>query len=100
MRKLIISIWKNLENVMAKAMADPNFNIANTMTKEQIQQIKSQQRKTHAGSKDNSGGATAGGVTEGGATEGHQYDAEYEEDHHEEESYEGALFQDPGREDY
>jgi len=93
MRKLIISIWKNLENVMAKAMADPNFNIANAMTKEQIQQIKSQQRKTQANSNDNSGGSTAaGGVAANGAAEGH-----HEEDHHHhEEEDPGVAPDDPG----
>jgi hypothetical protein len=92
MRKLIISIWKNLENVMATAMADPNFNIANTMTKEQIQQIKTQQRKTQANSNDNSGGSTAaGGVAADGAAEGH-----HEEDHHHEEEDPGVAADDPG----
>ena len=67
MRILIISIWKNLENVMAKAMADPNFDIANAMTKKQIQQIKLQ-----AGSIDNSGGSAGG------------HDHHHEEGHHEE----------------
>ena len=64
---------------LVKIIDDPNINKAMAMPAEQLKQIKSQQRKTHAGSKDNSGGSTAGG-----ATEGHQYDAEYEEDHHEE----------------
>ena len=67
MRILIISIWKNLENVMAKAMADPNFDIANAMTKKQIQQIQLQ-----AGSIDNSGGSAGG------------HDHHHEEGHHEE----------------
>ena len=67
MRILIISIWKNLENVMAKAMADPNFDIANAMTKKQIQQILFQ-----AGSIDNSG-ESAGG-----------HDRHHEDGHHEE----------------
>ena len=67
MRILIISIWKNLENVMAKAMADPNFDIANAMTKKQIQQIQLQ-----AGSIDNSGGSAGGN------------DHHHDEGHHEE----------------
>ena len=92
MRKLIISIWKNLENVIATAMADPNFNIANTMTKEQIQQIKTQQRKTQANSNDNSGGSTAGGVAADGAAEGHHEEGH----HHHEEENPGVAPGDPG----
>ena len=67
MRILIISIWKNLENVMAKAMADPNFDIANAMTKKQIQQIQLQ-----AGSIANSDRSAGGN------------DHHHEEGHHEE----------------
>ena len=77
MRKLIVPHWKSLEDVVAKVMGDPNFNIASFMTKEQIEQIKIIQRKTQAGSKDNSGGSTAGGAFTNGAAAGGSV-----EDHH------------------
>lgn len=40
---------------LVKIIDDPNINKAMAMPAEQLKQIKSQQRKTHAGSKDNSG---------------------------------------------
>ena len=78
----IIKLGTSIYKEIAKTINDPNIKKSMAMPAEQLKQIKSQQRKTHAGSKDNSGGSTAGG-----ATEGHQYDAEYEEDHHHEEGH-------------
>ena len=60
--------------MIIKAMAMPT---------EQLKQIKSQQRKTQAGSKDNSGGSTSGGSAEG-------------HDHHHEEEGPGPAPGDPG----
>ncbi|MDA9088776.1 hypothetical protein N9K24_03480 [Amylibacter sp.] len=87
--KLGISSYEEI----AKTINDPNINKAMAMPAEQLKQIKSQQRKTQAGSKDNSGGSTAaGGVAADGAAEGH-----HEEDHHHhEEEDPGVAPDDPG----
>ena len=77
MRKLIVPHWKSLEDVVAKVMGDPNFNIASFMTKEQIEQIKTIQRQIRKSSQKNKG---SGQESSGGSAA-----SAPAEDHHEEE---------------
>ena len=88
MRKLIVPHWKSLEDVVAKVMGDPNFNIASFMTKEQIEQIKTIQRQIRKSSQKNkgsgqesSGGSAASAPAEVHHEQGHHH---HEEVHHEE----------------
>ena len=88
MRKLIVPHWKSLEDVVAKVMGDPNFNIASFMTKEQIKQIKIIQmqirkssQKNKGSGQESSGGSAASAPAEDHHEEGHHH---HEEAHHEE----------------
>ena len=83
-REMLGLASKSYEDLV-KIIDDPNINKAIKMTAEQLKQIEAQQRKTQAGSKDNSGGSTAGGVAadgaaEGGSVEGHDHDHDHEEE--------------------
>ena len=76
MRKLIVPHWKSLEDVVAKVMGDPNFNIASFMTKEQIEQIKIIQMQIRKSSQKNKG---SGQESSGGTSDGHDHDHEEED---------------------
>ena len=76
MRKLIVPHWKSLEDVVAKVMGDPNFNIASSMTKEQIEQIKIIQMQIRKSSQKNKG---SGQESSGGTSDGHDHDHEEED---------------------
>ena len=82
MRKLIVPHWKSLEDVVAKVMGDPNFNIASFMTKEQIEQIKIIQMQIRKSSQKNKG---SGQESSGGSAA-----SAPAEDHHEEEDWRTA----------
>ena len=81
MRKLIVPHWKSLEDVVAKVMGDPNFNIASFMTKEQIEQIKIIQMQIRKSSQKNKG---SGQESSGGSAASAPAEAHHEEAHHEE----------------
>ena len=59
-RSDIIKIGIICYNEMAMTINDPNIKKAMEMTAEQLKQIEAQQKKTQAGSKDNSGGTSDG----------------------------------------
>ena len=85
MRKLIVPHWKSLEDVVAKVMGDPNFNIASSMTKEQIEQIKIIQMQIRKSSQKNKG---SGQESPGGSAASAPAEVHHEEgDHHHEEAY-------------
>jgi hypothetical protein len=90
-RNDIINLGIGCYKELAKTINDPNINKAMAMPAEQLEQIKTQKRKTQAGSKDNSGGSAAAGgstaasgSTAGASAEGHHEEGHHEEGHHEE----------------